>query len=237
MFPRGIGALAAGAGDWLGAFFSGWPRIGEFILLFIGYEPVALVFGAAGLYLLWKGARSAEDRLWGMFAAVAAVWVLIRPAAFPDEALWVILPLLVLGARALCAALESPVFAERPQYVLLQAGAILALAAFAVFNLATATSVSTGSVLYILLAMVGFLADSSRGCCIPTICGRRFARRGPGWRWPGSSSWPSPRPARAGTPPMSGAHPRMNSGRPRPLHWMRFASTERSRKSPGGRPA
>ena len=157
LFPRGIGALAAGFTGWLDAFFSGWPRAGEFILLFIGYEPVALVFGAAGLYLLWKGLLTAEDKFWGTFASVAAVWVLIRPAAFPDEALWVILPLLVLGAVALRTALESSVLAERPQYVLLQAGAILALAAFAVFNLASATNVSTGSVLYLLLALVGFL--------------------------------------------------------------------------------
>jgi hypothetical protein len=198
LFPRGIGALAAGFTDWLGAFFSGWPRIGEFILLFVGYEPVALVFGAAGLLLLWKGALTAEDRFWGLFAAVAAIWVLIRPAAFPDEALWVILPLVALGARALRTALESSVLEQRPHYVLLQAGAILVLAAFAVFSLATATSVKTGSVLYILLAMVGFLggffpgllySDDLRtawraswiGLALAWFCFLGFTQAGAGW--------------------------------------------------------
>jgi hypothetical protein len=154
-FPRGIGALAVGFSGWIGGFFSGWPRAGEGILLFLGYEPLALVFGAAGIALLWRGKLAAEDRFWGSFAAVAAVWVLLRPAAFPDEALWVILPLLVLGARALRIALESPVLEERPAYVALQACAVLILAAFAVFSLAT--SVSSGSWLYLLLAAAGIL--------------------------------------------------------------------------------
>ncbi|MGB7538543.1 MAG: hypothetical protein WBM17_08400 [Anaerolineales bacterium] len=155
IFPRGIGALAAGIGGWLGAFLSGWPRIGEFILLFIGYEPMAIVFGTVGLILLSRGLFSAEDRFWTTFAAVATIWVLIRPAAFPDEAVWVILPLLVLGARALRLTLESPVLEERPIFALVQAGAILTLAAFAVLNLAA--YVSSGSLLNIVLALVGIL--------------------------------------------------------------------------------
>jgi hypothetical protein len=155
LFPRGIGALAAGFSTWFSAFFSGWPRAGEFFLLFLGYEPVALVFGIVGLLLLSRGLFTAEDRFWGTFAAVAAVWVLVRPAAFPDEALWVFLPLLVLGARALRMTLESRVVEERPFFVITQAGAVLALAAFAVFNLAVYAS--SGSWLNLILALVGFL--------------------------------------------------------------------------------
>jgi hypothetical protein len=154
-FPRGIGALAAGLSGWLGAFFSGWPRIGEFILLFLGYEPVALVFGITGLILLSKGLFTAEDRFWAVFAAVSAAWVLIRPAAFPGESVWVILPLLVLGARALRKALESSVLEVRPVFVVAQGGSILLLAAFAVFNLAA--YVHSGSWLNIVLALAGIL--------------------------------------------------------------------------------
>jgi hypothetical protein len=155
IFPRGIGVLAAGFSTWMGAFFSGWPRAGEFILLFLGYEPIALVFGTVGLVLLARGLFTAEDRYWGTFAAIAAVWVLLRPAAFPDEALWVILPLLVLGARALRMTLESSALEERPFFVITQAGAILALAAFAVFNLAAYAF--SGSWLNLILALAGFL--------------------------------------------------------------------------------
>ncbi|MBN2086638.1 MAG: hypothetical protein JW748_15590 [Anaerolineales bacterium] len=154
-FPRGIGALAAGLSGWLASFFSGWPRIGEFILLFLGYEPIALVFGIIGLILLSKGLFAAEDRFWAVFAAVAAAWVLLRPAAFPGESVWVILPLLVLGARALRLVLESSVLGERPVFVAAQGGAICALAAFAVFNLAA--YVHTGSWLNLGLALAGFL--------------------------------------------------------------------------------
>jgi hypothetical protein len=155
LFPRGIGSLAAGISSWLAAFFSGWPRVGDFFLLFLGYEPIALVFGAAGIFLLWKGLLSAEDRFWGTFAAVAAVWVFIRPAAFPDEALWVILPLLILGARALRLALESTLLEKRPLPIALQVGAVWTLTAFAVFNLATYAS--TGKWAYLVLALIGFL--------------------------------------------------------------------------------
>ncbi len=155
IFPRGIGVLAAGFSTWYSAFFSGWPRAGEFILFFLGYEPIALVFGTVGLVLLARAVFTTEDRFWGTFAAIAAVWVLLRPAAFPDEALWVILPLLVLGARALRMTLESSALEERPFFVITQAGAILALAAFAVFNLAAYAF--SGSWLNLILALAGFL--------------------------------------------------------------------------------
>jgi hypothetical protein len=154
-FPRGFGALAAGLSGWLGAFFSGWPRIGELVLLFLGYEPIALAFGAAGFILLRKGLLDQEDRFWGMFAAVAAVWVLLRPAAFPDEALWIVLPLLVLGARVLGRILESPFLEERPRFVAIQGGVVLALAVFTVFNLAAFEA--TASWVHLLLALIGIL--------------------------------------------------------------------------------
>jgi hypothetical protein len=195
-FPRGIGALAGGFSGWIGAFYSGWPRAGEGILLFLGYEPLALVFGMAGIILLWRGKLAAEDRFWGSMTAVAAVWVFLRPAAFPDEALWVILPLLVLGARALRIALESPVLEERPVYVTLQAAAVLVLAAFAVFSLAT--SVSSGSWLYLLLAAAGILGGlvpgllysdnlggsiraSLTGLALAWFCILSVAQAGAGW--------------------------------------------------------
>lgn len=135
-FPGGIGSLAAGLSDWLAAFFSGLPRVGELILLLAACEPIALIFGVAGIVLAAKGLLSDEDRFWGSFAAVAAAWILLRPAAFADDAPWVILPLIVLGARALRAAMDHPVLEDRPVFVALQAVGVLILAAFAVFNLA-----------------------------------------------------------------------------------------------------
>jgi hypothetical protein len=134
-FPRGAAVLASGWSDWFGAFFSGWPKLGEFILLLVAYEPLALIFGLAGLALIWRTGFSAEDRFPAMFAGVAAVWALIRPGAFPGDALWVILPLLLLAARALRAAVESPALDERPRFIAIQAGLIVLLVAFSALNL------------------------------------------------------------------------------------------------------
>jgi hypothetical protein len=156
IFPRGLGALAAGVTNWLTAFFSGWPRAGEMILLFIGYEPLALVFGGIGLYLVWRGILDEEDRFWEFFAAAAAVWVLLRAAAFPDETLWIVLPLLILGARVIRKALESPILEERPAFVAIQACVVAALAVFALFNLAA--SRQPGSWPHLLLALIGLAA-------------------------------------------------------------------------------
>jgi hypothetical protein len=155
-FPRGLGALATGFTSWVTAFFSGWPRIGETLLLLVGYEPLALVFGAVGLYLVWKGLLAEEDRFWGLFAAAAAVWVLLRAAAFPDETLWILLPLLILGARVARKALESPILEERPVFVAMQAGGVIALAVFALFNLAAFHQ--GGSWPHLFLALLGLAA-------------------------------------------------------------------------------
>jgi hypothetical protein len=134
-FPRGAAVLASGWGDWFGAFFSGWPKLGEFVLLMVAYEPLALIFGITGLVLLRRSRFSPEDRYLAMFAGVAAVWVLIRPAVFPADALWVILPLLFLAARVLRAAVESPALDERPRFIALQVGLVVLLVIFSALNL------------------------------------------------------------------------------------------------------
>jgi hypothetical protein len=136
-FPRGVGALAAGFSGWFAAFFSGWPRIGELILLIAGYEPAALVFGAVGIILVGRGLLSVQDRFWTRFAVVAMVWVLIRPAACPQEILWVILPLLILGSGGLRAALESALQDGRYLSTVLFSLAVIAVAVFTVLNMAS----------------------------------------------------------------------------------------------------
>jgi hypothetical protein len=71
-----------------------------------------------------------------MFAGVATIWVLIRPAAFPADALWVILPLLLLAARALRAAVESPAVEDQPRFIAIQICLIILLFLFSALNLA-----------------------------------------------------------------------------------------------------
>jgi hypothetical protein len=139
-FPRGAAVLASGASDWFGAFFSGWPKLGEFVLLLVAYEPLALILGIAALVLIRRTGFSVEDRFLAMFAGVAAVWTLVRPGAFPGDALWVILPLLLLAARALRAAVESPALEEQPRFLAIQIGLVVLLVIFSALNLTAFTA-------------------------------------------------------------------------------------------------
>jgi hypothetical protein len=195
-FPRGAGVLATGMTDWLAAFFSGWPKLGEFILLMVAYEPLALVFGVAGLVLLRRTQLSAEDRFLALFAGVASLWVLIRPAAFPADALWVILPLLLLGARALRAAVESQALDERPLFIAIQFCLTILLILFSAFSLAAFSA--TGEWWQLLLALAGIvvsllfgpiLSDDWRRAIVPSLVGLGcawflilfFVQAGAGW--------------------------------------------------------
>jgi hypothetical protein len=177
-FPRGAAVLASGWADWFGAFFSGWPKLGEFVLLMVAYEPLALIFGIAGLVLLRRTHFSSEDRYLAMFAGVAAVWVLIRPAAFTADALWVILPLLFLAARVLRAAVESPALDERPRFIALQVGLVVLLVIFSGLNLVAYKAV--GQWWQPLLAALGIIAaiiigpiisEDWRQAVIPSLVG------------------------------------------------------------------
>jgi hypothetical protein len=177
-FPRGVAVLASGWMDWFGAFFSGWPKLGEFVLLLVAYEPLALVFGIAGLVFLRRARLSPEDRYLAMFAGVAAVWVLIRPSAFPADALWVILPLLLLAARALRAAVESPALEERPRFIAIQVCLIVILVLFSALNLSAFRAL--GQWWQPLLAALGIVAaiiigpilsEDWRQAVIPSLVG------------------------------------------------------------------
>jgi hypothetical protein len=180
-FPRGAAVLASGWADWFGAFFSGWPKLGEFVLLMVAYEPLALIFGIAGLVLLRRSRLPTEDRFLAIFAGVAAVWALIRPAAFPADALWVVLPLLLLAARALRAAVESPALEERPRFIAIQVGLILLLVIFSALNLVAYKA--AGQWFHPLLAAFGILAaiiigpiisEDWRQALIPSLVGLAF---------------------------------------------------------------
>ena len=131
-FPRGIGTLAAGLSNWAAAFLSGLPRVGELVLWMSAYEPVAFLFGAAGMILLARRVLAGENGFWVRFAAAAAVWILLRPAAFPGEMQWLILPLIILGAAALRTAWESSGIVERPAVAAMAAGSAAVLSIFTV---------------------------------------------------------------------------------------------------------
>jgi hypothetical protein len=174
-FPRGLAALGAGLADWAGAFFSGGPRIGELMLMLVGYEPVALIFGIAGLVLLQRGKLSGGNRFWAAFAAVAAVWVLVRPAAFPDEGLWLILPLVLLAAPVLRLLVEEFAGSERRAIAAVQSLVCLGLLAFSALELAAYEA--TGSWLpHLLLAPVGVFGGLLLGPLLTDDIQRDWAR-------------------------------------------------------------
>jgi hypothetical protein len=172
--PRGLSALGEGLSAWAGAFLSGGPRLGELILMLAGYEPLALIFGLAGIVLLLRGVLSEENRFWLAFAAVAAAWVLLRPAAFPEEGLWLILPLVLLAAAALRSVVEAFARAERPELAAVQTAAVLGLLAFTALELGT--YVATGSWLPLLLAPVGVFGGILLGPLLAENLERDWAR-------------------------------------------------------------
>jgi hypothetical protein len=161
LFPRAMGALAGGMTSWMGAFFSGLPRVGEIILLFAAYEPLALIFGIGGLILCLRGSRSAEDRFLLFFIAIVVVWALLRPGAFPEETVWILLPLLMLAARALRTVLEQSAQEEKPWIIVAQMTIVLLLLVFAVFSLTQYTA--SREILKLALAVLAFLASLIAG--------------------------------------------------------------------------
>jgi hypothetical protein len=182
-FLRGFGAYAAGVSSWLAAFFSGFPKITEFFLLLIAYEPVALIFGAAGMIFLLRRPPSEEDRFLIGFTLIAALWVLLRPSAFPEEAVWVILPLILLAARVLRAAVESPVLDGRPALLVVQTIFTALLVVYSVLNLAAARV--GDAALHLALAAAGLAGSFLVGSLLSEdwLEGMRQSWKGLAYAW------------------------------------------------------
>ena len=72
-------------------------RLG-FVSLF-AYEPLLIIFGLGGAWLLWKkGDITYVDRFAAAWAAIGAVGLLVYPGAKPSDAMWVVLPLTLLAS-------------------------------------------------------------------------------------------------------------------------------------------
>ena len=106
LLPSGLSGLLEGVAGWA----QGWTapsgyRLLPFLAMLPLYEPLALVFGLVGVRL----ARAADGRprLETAWAAASLLSLLIYPGRSPQDLIWVVLPLALLGGRAIVALVEE----------------------------------------------------------------------------------------------------------------------------------
>lgn len=151
LIAAGVVILAVGSGagffptalrtvfDGIGVWAAGWvqrsgPPLGSVLLQLPAYEPLVLVFGAAGLITALR--RNDELQLWLASWTIGSLAVLaIDPSREPADVIWVVIPMILLAAPRLAHVIEHSVGA-RPIWVLLGATAgVLALLGFTYFQL------------------------------------------------------------------------------------------------------
>jgi len=107
LLPSGLSGLLEGVAGWA----QGWTapsgyRLLPFLAMLPLYEPLALLFGPVGIRLAARGADS-RPRLETAWAAASLLLLLIYPGRSPQDLVWVVLPLALLGGRAIAALVEQ----------------------------------------------------------------------------------------------------------------------------------
>jgi hypothetical protein len=107
LFPSGLPGLFEGAAGWI----RGWTHpsgygVPAFLAMLPLYESLPLVFGLVGARMAARDrAQPAHAEL--AWAAAALVLLLIYPGRTPLDLNWIVLPLALLGGRALVALFEK----------------------------------------------------------------------------------------------------------------------------------
>ena len=107
LLPSGLSGLPEGVAAWA----QGWTapsgyRLLPFLAMLPLYEPLALVFGLVGVRLS-ASASDGQPRLEAAWAAASLLLLLIYPGRSPLDLIWVVLPLALLGGRAIVALVEE----------------------------------------------------------------------------------------------------------------------------------
>ncbi|HEX9674401.1 MAG TPA: hypothetical protein VGA07_00335 [Anaerolineales bacterium] len=107
LLPSGLSGLLEGVAGWAQGWItpSGY-RLLPFLAMLPLYEPLALVFGLVGVRLTARASDS-QPRLETAWAAASLLLLLIYPGRSPLDLIWVVLPLALLGGRAIAALLEE----------------------------------------------------------------------------------------------------------------------------------
>ena len=135
-FAGALGGVFGEIGAWVEGWYSpgGVPAASVLLQLPV-YEPLALVFGLAGLVrAVRKGA--ALDTWFAVWTAGAVLLILLYPGRRPEDIVWAVVPLCFLAAGE-ASALIDQVLHARPAWLLIGfVGAVVALMAFSYVQLA-----------------------------------------------------------------------------------------------------
>ncbi|MGH2625963.1 MAG: hypothetical protein ACRDHY_04850 [Anaerolineales bacterium] len=129
--PLFVSGLFGGLGEWIAGWSAfGGMAAGPALAAAILYEPMAVLLGIAAA---WNGIRR-SDRL----AAAAGSWVVgasiaifIYPARRPEDLIWIVVPLCLLGGDALVRLIERKRPSEQGAGLGSLAGVLIVLLAFA----------------------------------------------------------------------------------------------------------
>jgi 4-amino-4-deoxy-L-arabinose transferase-like glycosyltransferase len=133
----GVGDLFQGLAVWFRDWASGGgvPALTELAALPI-YEPLVLIFGIFGLgSALRRRDRLGMGAIW--FAIGALLIVVMRSGRSPEDLIWVVMPLALLGGRATSAVVEKVRDSGPWEVVTALFSSVVVLAVFAYIQVAT----------------------------------------------------------------------------------------------------
>jgi hypothetical protein len=98
LVPQGIASI----GDTLTAYLRGWTRpsgvlVFRSLAALVFYQPLALIFGAAGAIRAWRKREPVSQRL-SLWALIALILALIYPARQTMDLAWMLVPLWFLAS-------------------------------------------------------------------------------------------------------------------------------------------
>jgi hypothetical protein len=137
MYRSGFGALGVSLAAWFAGFVPGagaGRSLGDALTFLSVYDPLILVFGAAGVV---RAVRR-EDRtqlVLSWFAVLAFVFVMFYSGRTLFDLIWVLTPLAALAAQALCAVVGECDWRQEGALIALQSAVVVTLLAYIVINL------------------------------------------------------------------------------------------------------
>jgi hypothetical protein len=128
--PDGLRGFFDGLGTWAEGWFQTGRRFpGTYLLHLVAYEPLALVFGGLSLFATLRH-RGRPQRWISAWALGALLLVPLHPATELANAVWFVLPLLLLASISAAGAIDR-IAKTKPIWLTLGAGlGILALLSF-----------------------------------------------------------------------------------------------------------
>jgi hypothetical protein len=102
LFPAGLGVFASGLQRWASELVqpAGYS-VGQMVLLLLGYEGLAFLGCLTAMGLLRSERMSGGLFFLLAFLGLAVLWCLLRPGRSPEDAIWVLFPMVILASRGI----------------------------------------------------------------------------------------------------------------------------------------